>query len=114
MAPVWLSFLLLALLLPSSLGRPQEVSCKFSIPSTNASGSCDTYDLSSIASLGKWPFYDTVKNYSYVFSLCENVPSASLPAPCKNVSQPAVAYQYVNNTNSCYRLGSLDSIYVVS
>lgn len=104
-----LGILVLSVLLPSALGRPQ-VSCKFSIPATNASGSCDNYDLSTFTEIGTWPFFTA--NYSYIFSLCENVPSSAAPKQCSNVSE-AVAYQYVNNSNSCYRLGSLNSVYVV-
>ena len=110
MAATLTLLLLLSVLLPSSLGSPQ-VSCKFSIPSTNASGSCDNYDLSAFAEIGAWSFFGD--NHSYVFSLCENVPTPAIPAQCKNTSE-AVAYQYFNNSKtSCYRLGSLDSIYVV-
>ena len=105
-----LSFLLLSVLLSSSLGRAQ-VSCKFSIPSTNASGSCDNYDLSTFAEMETWPYFG--ENYSYIFSLCANVPTSAIPSQCKNTSE-AVAYQYINNSkSSCYRLGSLDSVYVV-
>ena len=100
------SLLLLAVL--PSLGSAQA-SCKFSIPATNATGSCDVYDLSEIAQA--MPTYADV-NYSYVFSLCQNVATASIPSPCKNASQ-AVAYQYVVKTPACYRLGSVDSVYVV-
>ena len=99
------SLLFLAVL--PGFGRPQA-SCKFSIPATNATGSCDVYDLSDFTQA--MPFADS--NYSYVFSLCQNVATASIPSPCKNASQ-AVAYQYVNNSQTCYRLGSLDSVYVV-
>lgn len=108
---LFVRFLLVVSLLPSGLGRSQ-VPCEFSIPSTNASGSCDTYDLSSIASMRAWTYYDAARAYNYTFSLCDNVPSASLPQSCKNISQ-AVAYVYVNATGDCYRLGSLDSSYVV-
>ena len=103
------SLLLFAVLLSSGQGHSQ-VSCKFSIPATNATGSCDVYDLSDFTEAGAMSFADS--NYSYVFSLCQNVASASIPSPCKNASQ-AVAYQYVNNSQTCYRLGSLDSTYVV-
>jgi hypothetical protein len=100
------SVLLLALL--PSLGSSQA-SCKFSIPATNATGSCDVYDLSEFTQ--SIPTYAD-SNYSYVFSLCQNVATASVPSQCKNVSQ-AVAYQYVVKTPACYRLGSVDSVYVV-
>ena len=102
------NLLLLLSVLPS-LGSPQA-SCKFSIPATNATGSCDAYDLSDFTQ--SMPVLYTDSNYSYVFSLCQNVAAASIPSPCKNSGQ-AVAYQYVNKTQSCYRLGSLDSVYVV-
>lgn len=101
-----------AAFLPGSLGRPHSdaVSCKFSIPSTNASGSCDEYDLSAFTEIVTWPFFNA--NHSYIFSLCANVPTSATPAPCKNTSE-AVAYQYFNNSKSCYRLGSLNSVSVV-
>ena len=102
---LWVSILLSAVL--PGLGSPQA-SCKFSISATNITGSCDVYDLSDFTQA--MPFADS--RYSYVFSLCQNVATASIPSPCKNASQ-AVAYQYVNNTQNCYRLGSLDSVYVV-
>lgn len=105
-----LRFLLLSMFLPSSLGSSQ-VSCKFSTPATNASGSCDNYDLSAFAEIGAWPYFND--NHSYIFSLCSNVPTSAVPAQCKNTSE-AVAYQYFNHSkSSCYRLGSLDSVYVV-
>lgn len=104
------SLFLFTVLLPSCLGRPQ-VPCKFSIPATNATGSCDVYDLTKVAEAGAMTYAD---NNSYVFSLCENVPSSAVPEECKkqNVSQ-AVAYQYINKTKKCYNIGKLDSTYVV-
>ena len=105
----FLSLVLCIVLLPLSWGRPQ-VPCKFSIPATNATGSCDVYDLSSIAEIGARSFF--VGNHSYVFSLCENVNLSAVPKPCKNASK-AVAYQYFNNSKTCYSIGSLDSTYVV-
>ena len=68
------------------------------------------YLLSEIAETGAMTF--NAGNQSYVFSLCENVPSSAVPEPCKNVSQ-SVAYQYSNNSKTCYSIGSLDSTYVV-
>ena len=103
------SFLLCFVVLPLSWGRPQ-VPCKFSIPATNATGSCDVYDLSSMVDIGARSFF--VGNHSYVFSLCENINSSAMPEPCKNASK-AVAYQYFNNSKTCYSIGSLDSTYVV-
>ena len=99
--------MLLSVLLPSSLGRPQ-VSCKFSIPASNSSGSCDVYDLSKVASSGPRTFSNG--SLSYVFSLCENVPSNGVPKVCQNASA-SVAYQY--SDRSCYSIGNLDSVYVV-
>ena len=101
---LFVSLLLFAVL--PSLGSAQA-SCEFSIPATDATGSCDVYDLSEVAQA-----MPTYVNNSYVFSLCQNVATASIPSPCKNVSG-AVAYQYVVKTPACYRLGSLDSVYVV-
>ena len=98
---------LLAVLLPSSLGRPQ-ISCKFAIPASNASGSCDVYDLSKVASSGPRTFSNGSLNY--VFSLCENVPFNGVPEACKNASA-SVAYQY--SDRSCFSIGNLDSAYVV-
>ena len=100
--------LLFAVLLHTGLGRPHVPACKFSIPATNASGSCDFYDLSTVA--GEGPRFLSSANHSYVFSLCENVPSSSVPDVCKNVSE-SVAYQYTSKT--CYSIGNLDSTYVV-
>ena len=109
----WVSLLLCAAaLLPSGLGSP-HASCTFSIPSTNASGSCDTYKLAAFAEIKTWPYFNATGNHSYIFSLCANVPSSALPQPCANASE-AVAYQYFNNSKTCYRLGSLKNVYVVS
>ena len=104
------SLLLFTVFLPSGLGRPQ-VSCKFSIPATNATGSCDVYDLTKTAEAGAMTYAGA--NNSYVFSLCENVPSSSVPEACKSVGQ-AVGYQYDKRTKKCYNIGKLDSTYVVS
>ena len=99
-----------AVLLSLGQGRPQ-VPCKFSIPATNATGSCDIYDLTKIAGTGAMTYEDTSSNY--VFSLCESVPSSSMPEACKNVDQ-GVAYQYDKKAKKCYNIGKLDSSYVVS
>ena len=104
------SLLVGTVLLSIGSGLPQ-VPCKFSIPATNATGSCDVYDLTKIAQAGAMSFTDA--NSSYVFSLCENVPSSAVPVACKNVSQ-AVAYLYDKNSKKCYNIGKLDSTYVVS
>ena len=104
------SLFLFTVLLPSGLGRPQA-SCKFSIPATNVTGSCDVYDLTKTAEAGAMTYEDA--NNSYVFSLCENVPPSSVPEACKSVSQGA-AYQYDKKTKKCYNIGKLDSTYVVS
>lgn len=108
MAIVFLTrLMLLSVLLPSSLGRSQ-VSWKFAIPASNASGSCDAYDLTKVASSGPRTFSNG--SLSYVFSLCENVPSNGVPEVCKNASA-SVAYQY--SDRSCYSIGNLESAYVV-
>ena len=99
-----------AVLLSLGQGRPQ-VACKFSIPATNATGSCDIYDLTKIAGSGAMTYEDA--NSSYVFSLCESVPSSSVPEACKKVGQ-GVAYQYDKKAKKCYNIGKLDSTYVVS
>ena len=97
-ASILVTILACTLLLPSGWGRPQ-VPCRFSTPATDAVGSCDVYDLSTVAEMGAKSF-STAHN-SYVFSLCENVPSSAVPAPCKNASQ-SVAYQLPNNSKTCY------------
>lgn len=104
------SVVLVTVLLPSGLGRPQAP-CKFSIPATNATGSCDVYDLTKIAQTGAMTYEDA--NNSYVFSLCESVPSSSVPEACKSIGQ-GVAYHYDKRTKKCYNIGKLDSTYVVS
>jgi hypothetical protein len=52
-------------------------------------------------------------NNTYTFSLCENVPTSSVPEACKSVGQ-AVAYQYDKKVKKCYNIGKLDSTSVVS
>lgn len=104
------SFLLCSLLLSFGQGRPQ-VPCKFSIPATNATGSCDVYDLAKIAATGAMTYEDG--NNTYTFGLCENVPTSSVPEACKSAGQ-AVAYQYNKKDKKCYNIGKLDSTSVVS
>ena len=86
----------------------------FSIPSPDAPGMCDNYDLSKLASMGT----QTVQagdGYTYVMNFCGNVPEASIPKECAQVNStfgPAVAYQY--NSQGCRALGKLEAAYVVS
>ena len=85
----------------------------FSIPSPDAPGMCDNYDLSKLASMGTQTF-QAGDGYTYMMSFCGNVPEASIPKECAQVNStfgPAVAYQY--NSKSCYALGKLDAAYVV-
>ena len=107
------SFLLCSVLFSLGQGRPQlqAPACKFSIPATNATGSCDVYDLSKIAAAGAMTY--EYANSTYTFSLCENVPSSSVPEACKSAGQ-GVAYQYDEKAKKCYNIGKLDSTSVVS
>ena len=104
------SFLLCSVLFYLGQGRPQAPACKFSIPATNATGSCDVYDLSQIAAAGAMTY--EYANSTYTFSLCENVPSSSVPEACKSAGQ-GVAYQYDEKAKKCYNIGKLDSTSVV-
>ena len=104
------SFLLCSVLFSLGQGRPQAPACKFSIPATNATGSCDVYDLSKIAAAGAMTY--EYANSTYTFSLCQNVPSSSVPEACKSVGQ-GVAYQYDGKAKKCYNIGKLDSTSVV-
>ena len=84
----------------------------FAVPSNDAPGMCDHYDLSKLASLGPQTF--KVGDYTYLMSLCGNVPPSSIPKQCQDLNTtwgPSVAYQY--NTQSCQALGKLESILAV-
>ena len=97
------------LLLVAALARGGAgQSCTFSFPSTDDPTQCEAYDLSKIASVGGANFTGA---YSYVLTVCENLPSTSLPAVCR-ASPPSPAYQY--NGDSCVAIGNLSSPFAVS
>ena len=81
-----------------------------SVPATGFAGMCDSYDLTKLEALGQVTF-QVPNNYSYTLSVCENVPSTAIPAPCKNGTKSSVAYQYMGS--SCSGLGDLQSSLVV-
>lgn len=82
--------------------------CSFSFPSTADSSQCDGYDLFTIASSGGANISST---FNYVLTICENLPSASIPSVCRS-KPPAPAYQY--NTTSCVAIGNLSAPFYVS
>ena len=88
--------------------RSGEATCTFLIPSTTNSSLCDGYDLSKIVAVGG---ANITSDYSYVLTICENLPASSLPLVCSS-KQPAPAYQY--NNDSCNILGNLSSPFAVS
>jgi len=88
--------------------RSGEAACTFLIPSTTNSSLCDGYDLSKIAVVGG---ANITSDYSYVLTICEDLPASSLPLVCRS-KQPAPAYQY--NSDSCNILGNLSSPFAVS
>ena len=88
--------------------RRGDAACTFLIPSTSNSSQCDGYDLSKIASIGGANYS---ANYSYVVTICENLPASSVPLVCSS-KPPAPAYQYDNT--SCTSIGNLSSPFAVS
>ena len=88
--------------------RSGEAACTFLIPSTTNSSLCDRYDLSKIAVVGG---ANITSDYSYVLTICEDLPASSLPLVCRS-KQPAPAYQY--DHHSCHFLGKLSSPFAVS
>ena len=88
--------------------RCEAAGCTFYFPASPGSSECEGYDLSKIASLGGVNF---TSEYSYVFTVCNNVADTSIPDVC-GFNAPSPAYQY--DKDSCYSLGSLNSPFAVS
>ena len=103
------AFLCVCCLLVASLVRSGAADgCTFSFPSTSDPSQCEAYDLSKIATLGGANFTGA---FSYLLTVCENLPSSSLPKVCGS-SPPAPAYQY--DSTSCVAIGNLSSPFAVS
>jgi len=95
-------------------GHPEwkapSANCTFNIPSTSDPGSCESYDLSKLASLGGVNF-TSGSQYDYTLSVCAAVDPSKLPESCKG-KDAAPAYQFASG--QCYVIGKLDSALVVS
>ena len=103
------SFLALLCLLGAVIRIEAAGNCNFSFPSTADPSRCELYDLSKIASLGGANFTGA---YNYVLTVCENLPSSSIPEAC-SLSPPSPAYQYFDN-GTCVSLGDIYYPFAVS
>ena len=104
-------FLLFCLVQVSLAYRWPNVNYTFYIPATDDASSCESYDLSKLASLGGINFtyyYDTT--YNYTLSVCVDVDPNKLPDVCKGA---AAAPAYMYKGSSCIVMGRLNSSYVV-
>ena len=88
--------------------------CVFHVPSSSDPKACESYDLSLVvAHAGGVNFTKTGTEYYYTLDVCSDVAPSSLPESCKGKAA-APAYQFGANSSSCYVIGELKSLLVVS
>ena len=88
--------------------------CVFHIPSSSDPKACESYDLSLVvAHAGGVNFTKTGTEYYYTLNVCSDVAPSNLPESCKGKAA-APAYQFGANSSSCYVIGELKSLLVVS
>ena len=105
MVVLQLAFLLF---LATSLKGGEAATCTFLLPSSTNSSVCEAYDLSKIPSIGG---ANVTNGYSYVLTICENLPTSGLPLVCRS-KQPAPGYQY--DSSNCIIMGNLSAPFAVS
>ena len=87
--------------------------CIFHIPSSTDPKACESYNLSQLVPAGGVNFTETGTMYYYTLNLCSDVAASSLPESCKGKAA-APAYQFGADSSSCYVIGDLKSLLVVS
>ena len=91
-----------------------SANCVFHVPSSSDPKACESYDLSLVvAPPGGVNFTKTGTEYYYTLDVCSDVAPSSLPESCKGKAA-APAYQFGANSSSCYVIGELKSLLVVS
>ena len=90
--------------------------CQYKLPVHGDSTQCANFDLNSIEALPAQNFSTTpdgpMAGIVYLIKVCQNVEFSGIPDIC--ASKPGYpAYQF-DNTGSCYPLGKLDDVFVVS